>query len=160
EAGTFSAYERQVVVNTNQVNDVRMQLTAKAAGETVEVTDTAGLVQAETSQITNTFSSTQANNIPVANGGDGRNLAIYPPGVTAQSGGTAGQGGSVGGLRARSNSFNIDGLDDNDVSTTGGTSGVIQDAVQEFTVLTNNFSAEYGNAGGGVFNIVSKSGTN
>jgi outer membrane receptor protein involved in Fe transport len=160
EAATFSAYERQVLVSTNQVNDIKIQMTAQAAGETVEVTDTASLVQSESSQLTNTFDSNVAINIPVANGGDVRNLAIYAPGVTAQSGGTAGQGGSVGGLRARSNSFNIDGLDDNDVSTTGGTSGVIQDAVQEFTILTNNFSAEYGNAGGGVFNIVSKSGTN
>jgi len=160
EAPSFGKYERKVSVQSNQSIDVKVALQPQAAGEVVDVTAEGSLIQTESSQLQNTFDSNQALNVPVANGGDVRNLAIYSAGITAQSGGTAGQGGSVGGLRARSNSFNIDGLDDNDVTTTGGTSGVIQDAVQEVSILNNVFSAEYGNGGGGIYNIVSKSGTN
>jgi hypothetical protein len=160
EAPSFGKSERKVTVQSNQSIDVKVVLQPQAAGEVVDVTAEGSLIQTESSQLQNTFDSNQALNVPVSNGGDVRNLAIYSAGITAQSGGTAGQGGSVGGLRARSNSFNIDGLDDNDISTTGGTSAVIQDAVQEVSILNNVFSAEYGNGGGGIYNIVSKSGTN
>ena len=58
------------------------------------------------------------------------------------------------------NSFSIDGVDDNRIDVTGHTSEVIQDAVAEFNLMTNQFSAEYGHSAGGQFNITTKSGTN
>jgi hypothetical protein len=55
----------------------------------------------------------------------------------------------------------IDGVENNDISVTGPAFTLTNaDAVQEFTVQTANFSAEYGRAGGAVFNQVIKSGTN
>ena len=63
--------------------------------------------------------------------------------------GTQGIGGSVGGTRARSNVFTLDGVDNNDPGVTGPSVGVIQDAVAEFTLLTNNFNAEFGGGCGG-----------
>ena len=69
-------------------------------------------------------------------------------------------GFNVMGQRPRSNSLQLDGADLND-ETTGGVRGSIpMEAVQEFQVLTSGYQAEYGRAGGGVVNVISKSGTN
>lgn len=89
-------------------------------------------------------------------------LATLLPNTTTQGGGVLGAGGSVGGARPRMNNFSVDGLDDNDVSVTGPISTVIQDAdaVSEFTVINNQFSAEYGHSAAGQFNLITKSGTN
>src|SRR5258705_10118334 len=71
---------------------------------------------------------------------------------------------SVGGGRPTQNSYRLDGAIVNDYSNAGPGSvlganlGV--DAIQEFTVLTSNYSAEYGFTSGGVINAVTKSGTN
>ncbi|HSY67600.1 MAG TPA: TonB-dependent receptor, partial [Edaphobacter sp.] len=67
---------------------------------------------------------------------------------------------NFGGVRARSNSINIDGADAGDYISGGTRTTVSQDAVQEFQIVTNGFAAEYGRASGGVVNIVTKSGTN
>ncbi len=56
--------------------------------------------------------------------------------------------------------FSIDGVDDNRLDVNGPTQPVIQESVAEFTILTNQFGAEYGHSAGGQFNIVTKSGTN
>jgi hypothetical protein len=68
---------------------------------------------------------------------------------------------SVNGQRPRGNNFMLDGTDNNDVGF-GGISQAfrITDAIQETSVQTSNFGAEFGRAGGGVFNLVTKSGTN
>src|SRR6185295_19652518 len=63
--------------------------------------------------------------------------------------------------RGRSNNFQIDGMDNNDLSVAGPALFVdFQDAVQEFQVITNNFSAQYGRNQGAIVNIVSPHGTN
>ena len=67
---------------------------------------------------------------------------------------------NFGGVRARSNSINLDGADVGDYISGGTRATVSQDAVQEFQIITNGFAAEYGRAAGGVVNIVTKSGTN
>ena len=71
-----------------------------------------------------------------------------------------GGGGSVGGTRPRENNFVIDGVDDNNLAVTGPNSTVIPDAVAEFALQTNQFSAEYGHSSGGQFVLVTKTGTN
>jgi hypothetical protein len=93
-------------------------------------------------------------------GGNPLNLALTFPNTTSQGGGVLGEGGSVGGNRPHSNNFTIDGVDNNDVATTGSLQPVIQDAVAEFNLLTNQFSAEFGHSTAGQFNIITKSGTN
>ena len=67
---------------------------------------------------------------------------------------------NFGGVRARSNSINVDGADAGDYISGGTRATVSQDAVQEFQIITNGFAAEYGRASGGVVNIITKSGTN
>ncbi len=160
EAPHFRKYVRtNVEVKANQVTEAHAKLAVGAATETVEVTAGAELIQTETSQLTNTFQFNQLQTL-TAGGQSPLDLAIFLPNTTATVGGTAGTGGSVGGTRPRMNNFTIDGVDDNDVSVTGPVSTVIQDAIQELTVVTNQFSAEYGHSAGGQFTLVSKSGTN
>ena len=65
---------------------------------------------------------------------------------------------NFGGVRARSNSINVDGADSGDYVSGGTRATVSQDAVQEFQIITNGFAAEYGRASGGVVNIITKSG--
>jgi len=55
---------------------------------------------------------------------------------------------------------NVDGADATDNSVNGVRSTVSQEAVQEFQIITNNYSAEYGRAAGGVVNIITRSGSN
>lgn len=64
------------------------------------------------------------------------------------------------GQRGRSNNIMIDGLDNNDQETGGVRAPFSQEAVREFEVLTNSYSAEFGNASGGIVNTVTKSGSN
>lgn len=71
-----------------------------------------------------------------------------------------GSGGSVGGQRPRNNNFMLDGVDNNDKSVTGPSVYVSPEVVQEFTLLQNQFSAEFGRSNGGQFVTVTKSGTN
>ena len=88
------------------------------------------------------------------------NLALLAPNTTTQGAGVLGEGGSIGGARPRMNSFSIDGVDDNRIDVTGHVSEVIPEAVEDFNLVTNLFSAELGHSAGGQFNIITKSGTN
>src|SRR5207237_7929847 len=69
-------------------------------------------------------------------------------------------GPAVGGQRPRDNNFTIEGVDNNDKGVTGPIIYVPNDAVENFTVLQNQFSPEFGHSAGGQFNTSIKSGTN
>src|SRR5436190_1604882 len=71
-----------------------------------------------------------------------------------------GTGPSVGGQRPRNNSFNVEGVDNNRKDVTGPIVYVPNDAVAEFSLLQNQFSAEHGHSSGGQFNTVIRGGTN
>jgi hypothetical protein len=150
-----------VQVESNQTVDVAAILEVGDATATVEVTAGAELVKTESSELGATFSDQAVHDLPLNTlGGDVKEFAVFAPGTTTQQGGVLGSGGSIGGTRPRFNGFSIDGVDDNKVDTNGPTQPVIQESVAEFTLLTNQFSAEYGHSAGGQFDIVTKSGTN
>lgn len=67
---------------------------------------------------------------------------------------------SINGARANQNEFMLDGATNTNPAWSGPTIFPGADSVQEFKVITNNYGAEYGRAAGGVFNVVTKSGTN
>ena len=104
------------------------------------------------------------------NGRSFQQLALLHAGVTAsRSSGTDVIGGrmpkiAINGARPEMNSFLLDGTDINDVydKTPGSTAGVLLgvEAIREFRVMTNSYSAEWGRAGGGVVNAVTLSGGN
>ena len=111
----------------------------------------------------------QIVNLPL-NGRSYSSLALLSTGVleSNQNGvGTSGREGSfnTNGLRNTANNFQLDGIDNNAYGTSnqGFSNQVIQvspDAVAEFKVQTNNYSAEYGRSGGAVINASYRSGTN
>lgn len=156
----FQKYERTgIQVSSNQVIESSVRLTVGATTEVIEVTGGADLVQTSNATLANTFESHLVTDLP-NNGGTPLQLALFAPGITSNGAGVQGDGGSVGGVRPRANGFTIDGADDNDVTVTGRTSPVIEDAVADLTIITNQFSAEYGHSAGGLFNLTTKSGTN
>jgi hypothetical protein len=159
----FNKYVRaHVNVLPNQTVDAPAVLEVGSVSTTVEVTaEGESPIQVTSSQIQSGFSGTVVEQLPINTiGGDVKELAVILPNTTTQPGGVAGSGGSIGGLRPRYNSFTIDGADDNSASVNGNLTPVIEDSVADFTVLTNQFSAEYGHSAGGIFAITTKSGTN
>ena len=95
-------------------------------------------------------------------------FVLLAPGVLSAptappvAGGTplAASGFTFGGLRARSNTISIDGLDNNDEYTGSGRTELSPEIVQEFQVVQNGLSAESGGASGGSINVITRSGTN
>src|SRR5262244_473942 len=159
--GFKKAVQKGIIVNSNQVTEAKVDLELGEVTATVEVEAGADLVKTESSTLEATFSGRAAQEVPInTTGGDVKEYAVYAPGTTTQQGGVLGSGGSIGGTRPRFNGFNIDGVEDNKLDTNGPTQPVIQESIAEFTLLTNQFSAEYGHSAGGIFNTVTKSGTN
>ena len=162
-SGFLKTVRKDVSVLSGQDNEANFKINVGSANESIEVVAGADLVQTTTATLTNNYSAKDVVNLPNAGGllnGSPLNLAVLAPNTTAQPGGVAGTGGSIGGTRPRDNSFNVDGVDDNNLNVTGNNSTVIPDAVAEFSLITNQFSAEYSHSAGGLFNLVTKSGTN
>ena len=162
EAPGFLKYTRKDVdVLPNQAITANARLRVAAPGTIVDVVSGSEVVQTSTSQLSHDFGARAVTDLPSPGlGGGPLNLALLAPNTTTQGAGVQGEGGSIGGARPRLNSFNIDGVDDNRVDVTGHTSEVIPEAVADFNLVTNMFSAELGHSAGGQFNIVTKSGTN
>lgn len=144
--------------------DVRFDLEVGSAQETVTVVANTEEVAQTNSEISTNFETRKVNELPSNAAGAGLDtLALNVPGVTPGFGNVNSNGTtlSVNGNRARSNNFSIDGTDNNDLSI-GGPSLFISNSelVQEFQIITNNFSAQYGRNQGAIVNIVTKSGTN
>jgi hypothetical protein len=159
--GFKKSISKGIQVESNQVVDAAASLELGDVSAVVQVEAGADLVKTESSTLDATFSGKVVQDVPINTlGGDVKELAVLAPGTTTQQGGVLGSGGSIGGTRPRFNGFNIDGVEDNKLDTNGPTQPVIQESVAEFTLLTNQFSAEYGHSAGGIFNIVTKSGTN
>src|SRR6202022_4477924 len=132
-------------------------------------------VQLASSSISAVVNSTTVRELPL-NGRSWTDLASLQPGVDAiqtqasfTSGADRGNRGfgaqlSISGARPQQNNYRLDGVSLNDYanggpgSVMGGNLGV--DAIQEFSVLTTNYSAEYGKTSGGVVNAITRTGTN
>jgi hypothetical protein len=164
EAAGFKAFVKKGVnVLAAQENVADAQLLLGTSSETVEVNAGGVEVQTTSSTINNNYDSKSVVDLPNAGGalnGSPINLAVLAPNVVAQPGGVTGVGGSVGGMRPRDNNFIVDGVDDNNLGVTGPNSTVIPDAVAEFALQTNQFSADTGHSAGGQFNLITKTGTN
>lgn len=124
--------------------------------ETVTVTVEAPVVEPSRTVVSSTVTRSQIESLP-SNGRNYIDFALITPGVTASA---AGSNLSFAGQRGASNNVMIDGFDNNDQSVNGVRVVFSQEAIREFQVLTNSYSAEFGKAGGGALNVISKSGTN
>ena len=152
---------------------VNFSLTIGAITEQVQVTAEASQVDTSSSTLGGFVNSATIRELPL-NGRDWLQLALLQPGVSfatgqAQADGSRPQRGngiaiSISGGRPTDNAFRIDGVIVNDYANAGPGSALRVnmgvDAIREFSVLTNNYSAEYGRGSGGVVNAITKSGTN
>lgn len=142
-------------------NNVQVNLASKS--ETVQVEANTDQIQTESGELSKTIPTVQVKDIPISSGNPFALATTLPGVVTVASRDdfTNGTSFSVNGLRPRSNNFLIDGFDDND-NNIGGQAfqPANQEAVQEVTVLTNSYSAEYGRGGASVSNLSFRSGSN
>jgi hypothetical protein len=164
QSGFKKVVKPSIEVIANRLAEVTLVLEVGTVTETITVEAGAQLVDTQTASLGNTYSEMMMHSPILAQGGSLTglpiNLALLSPNTTTQAGGVSGVGGSVGGNRPRNNNFTIDGVDNNDTSVTGPYAPVIGEAVKEFTLLTNQFSAEYGHSTAGQFIVTTKSGTN
>src|SRR5438034_800721 len=175
-AGFSTVMQSNITLTVGAQQQLNISMKVGETAQVVEVTAAAPLVQVTSSLISGVVESTTVRELPL-NGRDWASLATLSPGVTGlngevqlpfESGALRGNRGfgaqlSISGGRPTQNNYRLDGLSIADYtngsgSVAGGTLGV--DAIQEFSVITGNYSAEYGRTSGGVINAISKSGTN
>src|SRR6202041_2902755 len=164
-----------VVVSVGVQQVVNLALRVGKSNEKVEVIGAAETVQTASSTLDAVIGATTVRELPL-NGRDWTQLATLEPGVVSvaslqpslaagEQRAARGFGGqmAISGIRPQQNGYYIDGINVNDYagggpgSDLGGTLGV--DAIQEFSVLTSNYTAEYGRTSGGVINAITRSGT-
>jgi hypothetical protein len=162
-----------LAVGTDEVMNVTMRIgqVSQNVNVNLDISD----VQLITSSISDGVTPKSIVELPL-NGRDWAQLATLQPGVVSvgslQNASTAGSRGfrgygaqlTISGTRPQWNDYRLDGISINDFSNsgpgsvTGGTLGV--DAIQEFSVSSSNYSAEFGRATGGVISAISRSGSN
>jgi hypothetical protein len=161
KATGFKTTTEQVLVEVSKTSTRNISLAPGAASETVEVSGVPPSLDTTTAQIQSTYETRQTQDVPTAAIGSGvLNLSLLQAGVGSTGGLGAGSGPSVGGQRPRDNNFEIEGTDNNDKGVTGPLIYVPNDAVQNFSILQNQFSPEFGHSNGGQFNTIVVSGTN
>src|SRR6202045_3121204 len=173
--GFNTEIKKQIVINIGSQPVFDLVLEIGLVVHQVEVTTEAPAVELTSSEISATVNATTVRELPL-NGRSWTDLAALQPGVVTiqtqpsfSSGSDRGNRGfgqqiTISGARPQQNNYRIDGISLNDYangapgSVLGGSLGV--DAIQEFSVLTSNYSAEYGKTSGGVVNAITRSGTN
>ena len=166
ELSGFSPRRQEgITLTVGQTLTLRIEMAISNLAETVNVTGETPIVETSRSSASSTVNEIAVQNLPV-NGRNFIDFALLTPGVTrdVRTGDI-----SFAGQRGTLNSLVVDGADNNNTffGQTAGRTGsgrapyqFSQDAVKEFQVNSNSFSAEYGRAGGAVINVVTKSGTN
>jgi len=150
------------VSHESALGEVKLEL-ATHVGEALIVEGGTPIIETTSAQVTTSFDNKAVADLPLNGGYDMVTLLI--PGV-ADTGSNSfsnnnGASFSSNGLRGRSNNFQIDGQSNNDNSVAGPSIFLgNQDALDEVSVITNDFSVEYGRASGSIVNYVTKSGTN
>ncbi len=152
---------KDITVDLNKQSTRNVTLQIGATTTSVEVTESAATIDTSTAQITGNFDSRQAADLPSASTGSGViNLSLLQGGVGTSGATGAGTGPTIGGTRPFYNNFTVEGIDTNNRAVTGPVVTVPNDAVGEFTLISNQFAPEFGHSSGGQFNTVVKSGTN
>ena len=170
----FSTAVSNVTLAVGSQQTLNMPLKIGETSQTVEVTEAAPQIDLTSSTLSGQVESQTVLDLPL-NGRDWTSLATLHPGVklieeqmsyATSARGNRGFGAelTISGQRTTTNNYRLDGISVNDYANSGpgnvigAALGV--DAIQEFSVLTGGFSAEYGKAAGGVVNAITKSGTN
>ncbi|HLJ17572.1 MAG TPA: TonB-dependent receptor [Bryobacteraceae bacterium] len=157
--GFTDAVNADVILQIGQVTTVDLNLSVASQTQSVSVSGAPPMVEPERTSVGGVVNRTDIDNLPI-NGRNFLNFSLTVGGVTAQQTSGQGSGLSFNGQRGRSNSIVIDGADNNGQLNGNVRLTISQEAVQEFQVVTNQFSPEFGTASGGLVNIVSRSGSN
>ena len=173
DRGFITQVRSGLTLTVGQSLQLNLALKVGSQSQSVEVSGAAPAVQLATSAVSSTVDSQTMRQLPL-NGRSWTDLATLQPGVANPQdqppfNGGRGQRGfgnqiSISGQRPQDNNYSLDGISMEDYSNgapgnvEGGALGV--DAVQEFSVMTGTYPAEYGNATGGVINAITRSGTN
>lgn len=156
-----------IVLEVGQQATLDFRLKLSEVKTEIEVTNAAAAVETRDSSLSAVMENIAIRELPL-NGRDVAQLALLEPGVapSVRSNDSGGSGTNlvIEGSRPDQISFLMDGSDINDANndTPGSAAGVMMgvETLQEFRVLTNSYSAEYGRSAGGVVSAVTKSGTN
>jgi len=167
QAKGFAAENKTgIEIAAARTSNIDFSLKVGSSSENITVEASNAEVGLDTSEQTRGahFDLKAIENLPIA-GRDSLTLALLIPGVTRAAGGSINQDGTfayaVNGQRPRGNNFMIDGVENNDISVTGPAFTITNpDAVNEVSIQTADFSAEFGRAGGAVINQITKSGAN
>jgi hypothetical protein len=161
--GFRRSFYSDVTLDIDQTVRVDFALQLGPISSEMEVKDTPPLVQTDTSTLGQVINGRQVTELPL----NERNFlafALLVPGSHTATEGSQNstQGGaiSVNGAREQSNSFLLDGVDNNDSYINQYVALPSIDAIQEFKVQSSDYSAEFGRSGGAQVNVILKSGTN
>ena len=158
--GFRTAVAAQILVSAGEVATQDATLEVGDLLQVVEVNSSAVALRTESAVRGGVVDHRSIVELPIAS----RNpveLGLTLPGVSSSKFATPTYTFVVNGARGRSNNFMIDGTDNNDISVQGQAFLIRNPgSVQEVSVQTNNYDAEFGRAGGGVVNVITRSGTN
>ncbi len=162
--GFAKVVREDLTLEVGQTLQVNLQLPVQSTQETVTVTGEAAVVDTEKTEQSQVVDENLVENLPIV-GRRWDNFVLLTPGVT-----TDGALVSYRGISGLYNNNSVDGANNNQAffseargrssATTGVPYIYSLDAIQEFQVSASNYSAEFGQAAGGVVNAVTKSGTN
>src|SRR5437588_4071521 len=166
--GFQSSLYPALVLVLNQVARIDVQLKLGQVSQTVEVTGAAPVLKTEATQVDTIVNAATNDNLPLAS----RNyvqLTLLAPGTVSTDPASFTSGNNtdfysgrplINGNREQANNFLLDGMDNNQVSDNLLGYTPAPDAIEEFNLITNNASAEFGNFEGGIISATLKSGTN
>jgi outer membrane receptor protein involved in Fe transport len=165
-SGFTKVARERVKVDVGQTIEINFTMKVGNMAETVEVGGQAPVVNTANAEISTTIDTRRVNELPL-NGRDFTRLALFVPGAVQSSGLGASISFNGGGLLT--NNFLLDGIDATRIDQAYASNGFERgsrlqtasvESIEEFRVLTSNYSAEYGRSGGAVVNAVTKSGGN
>ncbi len=174
EASGFGRFSQTgIQIAADQSATLPVHLKVGAASESIEVTDNAEMVEARSGALSQLVNQQKIIELPL-NGRNAASLVLLAPGAVDLTAGNANGSGdtqqtvtypgavsvSANGGRADTVNYNMDGGSNQDTYTNVNNPFPNPDAVEEFSVQTNSFSAEYGRGSGAIVNVVTKSGTN
>jgi len=166
-AGFQTAVHAAFTLVLNQTARVDVQMKVGQVSETVDVTGSAPILQTERAEVSTVIDAQTNDRLPLAT----RNyvqLTLLAPGAVSpnpngfNNGDNTASGARpyINGNREQANNFVLDGMDNNQVSDNLLGFTPTPDAIQEFNLITQNASAEFGNFQGGIVSATIKSGTN
>ena len=171
EAPGFKRYVQDVVLLADQIRDMDIRLQIGETSQQVEVQASSVQVNTVSQELSQVIESSRVINLPL-NGRNAADLTLLVPGAVSAIASNSGtlQGDTkqvpgaeaiaVNGARPDQIGYNLDGANNQDLMSNTNNPFPFPDALQEFSVQTNSFDAQYGNNAGAVVNVVTKSGTN